>query len=189
MFFLLNFLSVPNPWEVLKNIGLTPAEVQFPSSKKCCFSARCVTSSHQELRQGSSCWWCLISVAITVLAQSTAVLGRSQWQHCVLGRRFCSERECLHLCIEPLPFQNLSPCLLRIIRFHVAKHKASVVVFTRGAVFSCGGFAGLCEIPSSSESWSCFTGVAKVIWWEGNALVICCCLQENMNKILPPEQG
>lgn len=138
--------------------------------KICCFSARCVTSSHQELRQGSSCWWCLISVAITVLAQSTAVLGRSQWQHCVLGRRFCSERECLHLCIEPLPFQNLSPCLLRIIRFHVAKHKASVVVFTRGAVFPLEAlqvsvrFQVPLKVGAVSQGWLRWFGGKEMHW-------------------------
>lgn len=101
-------------------------------------------------------------------------MGRSQWQHHVLGTRFSSERECLHLCTEPLPSHNLNLCLLRITRFHVAKHKAFVVVLTRDVVSPLEALQISVRLQVPSESWSCFTGVAKVIWWGGNALVICC---------------
>lgn len=93
MLFQLNFLSIPNPWEVLKSILKNILlQIQFPLSK----------------------------------------------------------------------------------RFHVATHEAFAVVCTRGGVFPSEALQISVRLQVPSESWSCFTGVAKVIWWEGNALVICC---------------
>lgn len=122
----------------------------------------------QELRQGSPC------CDVCSVLPSLPWLGLKPEAELCPGQEVLLSRECLHLGTEPLPSQHLNLCLLRITRFHVAAHEAFAAVCTRGGVFPLEALQISVRLQVPSESWSCFTGVAKVIWWEGNALVICC---------------
>lgn len=140
----------------------------------------------------------MISIIITKLADFKAMLGRVSSDSTISWTEiFDLEGNVCSFILKSVASQNVNLCLPGIVMFYVAKHKAFVLFFflfffffSPEVVFFFGGFADL-SVTVTSERWRCFAGVAKVILWDGNALVICCevVYRRIWMKFQHPQQG